>query len=559
MATNPNAAPPAVAPPAAPYQSDQSLDPSNWAKQGYDWAKQFGQSAWDAIKPPSTANIDQAFADSRALEGQFIQQQGQQQATPGLSYTGSAPTVAAPSSAPPPAGSWAAAGAPQAMQMQAAQQQGGAAPPAGGQSGQFLQYNGAPDPVSGPAGGAMPPPPPPMGVAQPPPAGTGATSAEARSGAGHFSPTAAPTMSPSGYIAPIARSGPGHFTEGDPSITGAAVPGSIIGPTNPVAAPPDANLMPGQGQAPPAPTAPGMMAASMQAAQLDPTQQDQFRQQQMGLAGSLQDTIAGRGTSVAQLQQQQAFAQQQAQQMGMAAAMGRGGNTALAMRTAAGNMGQLGAQQASASALQRAQETAIAQGQLGAVLGQGRGADIGIAQQNAANIQAGNSQNAAMLQQANANNQQSQLGFRGQNVQEQSNRANQTLQANKNAADAAGAQFNAKTSAAGQAGGLLSAGAGALAALSDKRAKTDIEPASSDDFKEFLGKMKPAHWRYKGDPGPRTGPMAQDVESSRVGKTMVRETPAGKAIDIPAATTSLLAALADVHRRLTAVEGRKAA
>jgi hypothetical protein len=329
-----------------------------------------------------------------------------------------------------------------------------------------------------------------------------------------------------------------------------------------------------------------MVASAMQAAQmaagpqfnsaqLDPSQQAQFRQGELGLASSLQDTIAGRNTSVAQLQQQQAFAQQQAQQMGLAAAMGRGGNTALAMRTAAGNMGQLGAQQAAASAIQRAQETAMAQGQLGNVLGQGRGADIGLAgqnaqlaqqggmlnnqnqwgmnQYNAGNVQSGNALNAQLAQQANANNQQSQLGFRGQNINEQSNRANQALQANQNQVQAATGQYGAQSQHQQQNANLLSTG---LGLLSDERLKKNIDAAGSADFREFLAKIQPKHFKYRGSENPNVGVLAQDVQRSDVGKTIVRESPIGKVIDVPSATGALMATLADMHKRVSNLEGR---
>jgi hypothetical protein len=551
--------------------SDQSLDPSKWASDAGGWLSgtagpalaSAAKDVWGAIKPPSTGNIDQAVADSRALEGQFISQMGQQQATPGVSYGGSAPVVAAPSSAPgaaPIAGPPATPGQPAAVMqqpgmtapvtMQAQPQQGqptatqfaAAQPVQGQQPAGMAPLAGRVTDKGGPGGTPQPPAQLPPGI---PPGST---------------PNADGTYTaPVGQMAPEARSGIGHFNPApDPNYNGVVSGGTYSPVGNYPAAPPDADRMP-TGPAPA--TAPGMMAASMQAAQLNTAPQDQFRQQQMDLAGSLQDTIAGRNTSVAQLQQQQAFAQQQAQQMGLAAAMGRGGNAALAMRTAAGNMGQLGAQQAAASALQRAQETAMAQNQLGAVSGQGRAADIGIAGQNAANIQQGNQVNAANLQAANAANQQSQIGTRGQNIQEQSNRANQVLQANQNQGTAAAGQFNAKTSSAQQYGGLLSAGAGAVSSLlSDERAKTDITTAPSGDFQEFLRKLRPSGYRYIGLESPETGVMAQDVERSRIGRTLVRETPSGaKAIDVPRATGTILAVLADMHRRVTAVEGRKAA
>lgn len=267
--------------------------------------------------------------------------------------------------------------------------------------------------------------------------------------------------------------------------------------------------------------------------QLDPTQQAQFRDAQLGLVGNLQDTIAGNTPSVAQIQQQQAFDQLRAQQSGQAAAAGRGGNLALAQRTAANNIGNLGAQQASASALLRAQEQATARGQLGDVTNAGRSTDVNIA----------------------GANQTSAINTRNQDITQQNNLGNQTLQANANDVNAQAAKIAAKNQQLQQWGNIASTGLGVISTLSDERAKTDIRPESSDEIRNFLAQIHPSAYRYKGFAEPKVGVMAQDVERSDVGRTLVRETPAGKAIDIPSATGAMLAALADMHRRVAQLEG----
>ena len=504
------------------------------------------KSAYGAIGPPSTAGIQAAAADSKALEQQFLQQMQQNPyaQVPGVSYAGSAPVVGAQSSAPGAAGagpSTPGSAPPTAVGMQAAIPGGaGAGPSAPGTSAMGSQGAVPTAPIN-PNGPGYPAPPPGayMGPGNAPfgkPGeiiSTGTT--EARSGPGHFSPTGGTTYQVPG------QTGPG----------GAPPPGAPPGL--------DANGNPltGPGSTPPA--APGMVASSMQAAQLDPTQQAQFRAAQMGLVGNLAGVLSGQAPSVAQIQQQQAFGQQMAQQQGLAAAYGRGGNQALALRNAMGNVGQLGAQQAGASALLRAQEQATARGQMNDVLTSGRGQDIGFAGQNAANIQAGNALNAQMQQQANANNQQAQISTRGQNIQNTQNMAGNVLQANQNQATALGAAYNAQAAHNQANASLVSSGIGALAMLSDKRTKEDIETADTGMMREFLSKMKPQTWRYKGQQEQHVGPMAQDVEKSKVGKTIVRETPAGKAIDLPSASTALLAAVADLHRRIAAVEGKRAA
>lgn len=268
------------------------------------------------------------------------------------------------------------------------------------------------------------------------------------------------------------------------------------------------------------------------APQLDPTQQAQFRGAQLGLVGNLQDTIAGNTPSVAQIQQQQAFDQLRAQQAGQAAAAGRGGNSALAMRTAANNIGTLGAAQASASSLLRAQEQATARGQLGDVTNAGRSTDVNIA----------------------GANQTSDINTRSQDITQQNNLGNQALQANANDVNAQSAKINAKNQQLQQIGNLASTGLGVLSTLSDERAKTDIRPESTDEIRDFLAQITPAAYRYRGFAEPKVGVMAQDVERSGMGRTIVRETPAGKAIDIPSATGAMLAALADMHRRVATLE-----
>lgn len=83
-------------------------------------------------------------------------------------------------------------------------------------------------------------------------------------------------------------------------------------------------------------------------------------------------------------------------------------------------------------------------------------------------------------------------------------------------ADSRAQEQNAKTQA----------GLTALAALSDERAKTNIRDVSSADLAELAGAVKEsmATWEYKpgeGPPGRHLGPMAQDVERTKLGKDFV--------------------------------------
>jgi hypothetical protein len=348
-----------------------------------------------------------------------------------------------------------------------------------------------------------------------------------------------------------------------------------------------------------------MAATNAGAAQVNTAAAQPFAGAQQGLMASLQNTINNpNASSVAQIQQQQAFAQQMAQQQGLAAAMGRGGNAALAARTAMNNVGGMGGAQAAASALQRAQETATAQGQLGTVAQQGAGNALQVAGQNAsqqqstnlANQQAAmaaasqnsqqqqaasqfnagnaqqialanqaaqnatNTQNSAQSQAANLANQSSAINTRGQDITQQSNLGQLTNTANANQVNAQVGALNAQTAQKAQTGNLISTGLGAAATLSDARVKEDVQPLKTDDLDAFFQNAVPASWRYAGSPQVQTGPMAQDLEKSAVGRTMVRDTPAGKAIDHGAAMTALLGMVSNLGQRVKAVEsGKKAA
>lgn len=107
--------------------------------------------------------------------------------------------------------------------------------------------------------------------------------------------------------------------------------------------------------------------------------------------------------------------------------------------------------------------------------------------------------------------------------------------------------------------GLSTLGAlgGAALMMSDERVKTEIEPASSGELGDFLGKLNPATFRYKNPKhgeGRTPGVMAQDVGKSRIGSLLVVETPGGKALHIPKTVGALLAAGAAHEKRLRKLE-----
>lgn len=104
--------------------------------------------------------------------------------------------------------------------------------------------------------------------------------------------------------------------------------------------------------------------------------------------------------------------------------------------------------------------------------------------------------------------------------------------------------------------------------MSDREQKRDIRALASalrrdSDLADFLESMRPVAFRYRhpGEPGqaagPQTGVIAQDLERSEIGRQVVDDGPGGKRIDLPRAVTATLAAMADMHKRLARLEGRR--
>jgi len=301
----------------------------------------------------------------------------------------------------------------------------------------------------------------------------------------------------------------------------------------------------------------------MQAATIDAAPQAQFRTGQQGLATSLQSVIDGQAPSVAQMQGQRAAAENMAAQMSLAAGA-RGSNMALARRQAAANVGQLNARAGLDAALVRAQESATARGQLGGVLQQARGADLGLA-----------TEQAGLQQQAASANLGADLQSRGMDLTEQSNLRRDTLAASQIEQDAGKTAYDSAQRSAERendawrdlenAGtSMISMGASSKGSrtTSDRRVKTGIADESPSALMEFLGAIKPSAFNYR-DPakhgeGRRHGVMAQDLERSEIGKSLVRDDEDGvKVIDVPKAVGAMLAATSFLHGRMRKLEGNK--
>jgi hypothetical protein len=108
-------------------------------------------------------------------------------------------------------------------------------------------------------------------------------------------------------------------------------------------------------------------------------------------------------------------------------------------------------------------------------------------------------------------------------------------------------------------GGLLGAGA---AIMSDEDAKKNIKKVDKD-MVDFLDKLEAKTYDYK-DPeapgqseGKKYGVLAQALEKSKVGKTMVQDTPEGKMVNIMDGFGAVLASQAELNKRLKAMEEKK--
>lgn len=86
--------------------------------------------------------------------------------------------------------------------------------------------------------------------------------------------------------------------------------------------------------------------------------------------------------------------------------------------------------------------------------------------------------------------------------------------------------------------------------LSDKRTKKDISEVKDSDVNEFLGKLNPSHFKYKGDDAEHSGIMAQDLEKSKMGKRAVVEIDGKKHVNLKELVPGMLASLANLHKRL---------
>jgi len=340
-------------------------------------------------------------------------------------------------------------------------------------------------------------------------------------------------------------------------------------------------------------------APTMQAAQLGQAQtyggaqiaggpQGQARAGQGALIQALQQRAGGQAPSLAEMQLRQG--QEGALRSSRAlAASNPSVAPGLAQRQAQRTGENINLQTNQQAAQLRAQEQQQAEMALGGVLGQVRGQDIGLAgqqagltqqaglagagamnqfalQQGAFGQQAGMQNQQAMLQQQQMNDQMTQyfesLGYSKDQAQMaaqmQLQQMNADQKTSENALQAQIIEANINRQQAAQ-GGMMAAAGNLVTMISDVRAKEKIK-GGGGAVRDILDTISPYSYDYKagkGDGGKDVvGIMAQDLERTPQGASMVTDTPEGKAIDAGRATQLNLAASADLNRRLSDLESQ---
>lgn len=270
------------------------------------------------------------------------------------------------------------------------------------------------------------------------------------------------------------------------------------------------------------------------------------------LLRQLQQQAAGRGPSIAEAQLKQAQDRNLAQQLA-AAGRAQGGNAAALQRQLARQQAASGQDIAQQAMVARMQEAQQAQQQIGQMTAQDQQLAGQLAQQYA---QQGLTFDVAQ-QQARA-----QLAQMKQNEIDAFNRAQLQQQATQAglASGIAGAQAQQQAGTLG-ALGTLGAGLATAGVFSDKNVKKNIKPANMK--KDFLDHLSASSYEYKEPSKPGRGKgefasvMAQELEKSKVGRSMVMDTPEGKMVDYGKGFGAILAAQAELNKRLEAIEGKR--
>jgi len=98
---------------------------------------------------------------------------------------------------------------------------------------------------------------------------------------------------------------------------------------------------------------------------------------------------------------------------------------------------------------------------------------------------------------------------------------------------------------------------------SDENIKKNVKNVSSKDLEDFAEKLNAKKFNYKQpngelyQDGEVTGVMAQDLEKSKIGKTMVVDSDEGKMVDFKRAVPVTMAAISDIMKRIKKIEKSK--
>lgn len=272
----------------------------------------------------------------------------------------------------------------------------------------------------------------------------------------------------------------------------------------------------------------------------------EFRAGQAGLISTLQDAVAGRGTSVAESTLRGGADRALAGSMALQASGANATNPSLAMRAVGHAQAGIGQNLARDAATLRASEIAQARGELGNVLGQARGGDL--------TQQGMNDQLVSKYL---------ELGFSNDQAQFQAAKELEALRV-QNSLGTAG--INAGIGQGNQQfwGQLAGAGAGAAGAAfaaSDEKTKKNVQPGG-DEVRAFLDKIAAKGFDYQTPgapgqtPGRHAGVMAQDLErAGPIGAGMVGSVGGTKMVDAGQAAGAALAGTADINARLRRLEG----
>ena len=268
-----------------------------------------------------------------------------------------------------------------------------------------------------------------------------------------------------------------------------------------------------------------------EAPQMNTGASDQARGQQQQLAQMLFAQANGQKQGAGELAVQRQVNNAQANNTS-AAQMSRGANTAMAMRNAARTNADIGVNGAGQAGIAQLQDQQMATNQLGGLLGATRGQDIQVAGAN----------QAGQMQQ-----QQIQLAALAQMLGVDQAALTQDLEKRKiDATDK------------GTFGSLLQAG-GSLMAACDENLKTEVEYAG-DEIDSMLREIVPCSYSYedseKYGEGRRVGVMAQDLQNTAAGASIIMEVDDHLEIDCAKAVPLLLATVARLEKRIRMLEGK---